>query len=90
MELKYKSSDTIKLIDIFTNLSKGINDNILLAKKIEKLSQYPVYIVNEFLKCVNVLTIEQIKTNRIGVIGYITIRLNFAQETEKVEENLQI
>lgn len=80
MELKYKSSDTIKLIDIFTNLSKGVDNNILLAKEIEKLSQYPVYIVNEFLKCISVLTIEQIKTKYIGVIGYITIRLNLAQE----------
>jgi hypothetical protein len=81
MELKYKSSDTIKLIDIFTNLSKGIEDNNLLAKEIEKVSQYPVHIVNEFLKCINVLTIEQIKNQYTGVIGYITMRLNFAQET---------
>ena len=79
MELKYKSSDTIKLIDIFTNLSNGINDNNLLAKEIEKVSQYPVHVVNEFLKCINNLTIEQIKTQYIGVVGYITIRLNLAQ-----------
>ena len=80
MELKYKSSDTIKLIDIFANLSKGIDDNNLLAKEIEKVSQYPAYIVNEFLKCINVLTIEQVKTQYIGVIGYITMRLNFAKD----------
>lgn len=80
MELKYKSSDTIKLIDIFANLSNGIDDNNLLAKEIEKVSQYPTYIVNEFLKCINVLTIEQIKTKYTGVIGYITMRLNFAKD----------
>lgn len=80
MELKYKSSDTIKLIDIFANLSNGIDDNNLLAKEIEKVSQYPAYIVNEFLKCINVLTIEQVKTQYIGVIGYITMRLNFAKD----------
>lgn len=80
MELKYKSSDTIKLIDIFANLSKGIDDNNLLAKEIEKVSQYPAYIVNEFLKCINILTIEQVKTKYIGVIGYITMRLNFAKD----------
>ena len=80
MELKYKSSDTIKLIDIFANLSNGIDDNNLLAKEIEKVSQYPAYIVNEFLKCINILTIEQVKTKYMGVIGYITMRLNFAKD----------
>lgn len=81
MELKYKSSDTIKLIDIFNNLSKGIDDNNLLEKEIERVSQYPPYIVNEFLKCINVLTIEQVETQYMGVIGYITLRLNFAKES---------
>lgn len=85
MELKYKSIDTIKLIDIFNNLSKGIDDTDLLEKEIERVSQYPAYIVDEFLKCINVLTIEQVKTKYMGVIGYITLRLNFAKEAEDVE-----
>lgn len=81
MELKYKSSDTIKLIDIFANLSKEIDNNNLLAKEIEKLTQYPINVINEFLICVSKLNETQIKENYMGVIGYITMRLNFAQET---------
>jgi hypothetical protein len=81
MGLKYKSSDTLKLIDIFNNLSKGIDDNNLLEKELERVSQYPAYIVDEFLKCINVLTVEQVETKFMGVIGYITLRLNFAKES---------
>ena len=79
--LKYSSDDVLKLIDIFSNISDGIDDEILLRKEIEKLTQYPTQVVEEFLKCVD-LIIEN-KTDLMekyrGVIGYITMRINFVE-----------
>ena len=79
--LKYSSADVLKMIDIFCNLSSGIDDEILLRKEIEKLTQYPPLVVEEFLKCVD-LIIEN-KTDLMekyrGVIGYITMRINLVE-----------
>lgn len=79
--LKYSSADVLKLIDIFSNISSGIDDEILLRKEIEKLTQYPTHVVEEFLKCVD-LIIEN-KTDLMekysGVIGYITMRINIVE-----------
>ena len=77
MELKYSSKDVCKLVDIFYNLSREIKDNDKLAVEIEKLTQYPINVINEFLICVSNLTETQIKEKYMGVVGYITMRLNF-------------
>lgn len=79
MELKYSSKDVCKLIDIFYNLSREIKDTDKLAVEIEKLTQYPINVINVFLNCVSNLTETQIKENYMGVIGYITMRLNFVE-----------
>ena len=75
--LKYKSEDTFKLIDIFCNLSDGIKDDSVLKSEIEKLSQYPTPVIEEFLKCIKLIKPEDIKNKYHGVVGYITMRLNF-------------
>lgn len=87
MELKYKVADVEKMIDVFTTLSfttlSRVRDANEIAKLIaqaqEMLSDYPVDIVEEFVKCVNDLESKNIiatKDNYQGVLGYIMIRLN--------------
>lgn len=80
MELKYSSKDVCKLVDIFYELSRGIKDNNKLAVEIEKLTQYPINVINEFLTCVSILNEKQIKESYMGVVGYIAIRLNFVED----------
>lgn len=79
MELKYSSKDVYKLVDIFYELSREINDNNKLAVEIEKLTKYPTNVINEFLTCVGILTEKQIKESYMGVVGYIAIRLNLVE-----------
>ena len=81
MELKYSSKDVFKLVDIFYELSREINDNNKLAVEIEKLTQYPTNVINEFLTCVSILNEKQIKESYMGVVGYIAIRLNFVENS---------
>lgn len=76
IELKYKSEDTFKLIDIFCNISDGIEDDSVLKNEIEKLSQYPTPVIEEFLKCMKLIKAEDIENKYHGVVGYITMRLN--------------
>ena len=83
MELKYKVADVEKMIDVFSTLSKERDVNKfakLMAQAQEILSDYPVDVVEEFVKCVNDLESKNIiatKDNYQGVLGYIMIRLNF-------------
>lgn len=83
MELKYKIADVEKMIDVFTTLSKERDANRfakLVVQAQEILSDYPVDVVEEFVKCVNDLESKNIiatKDNYQGVLGYIMIRLNF-------------
>ena len=82
MELKYKVADVEKMIDVFTTLSeeRDVNKSAkLMAQALETLSDYPVDIVEEFVKCINDLESKNIiatKDNYQGVLGYIMIRLN--------------
>lgn len=82
MELKYKTSDTEKLIDAFAKISESRNDIRMIAEEMKKLmAEYPVNVIETFLHCIELFENKHdedyLKDNYMGVIGYITLRLNF-------------
>ena len=80
--MKYTSKDTEKLIDVFASISEKKDEPTELYNEMLKLVDYPVYVLQEFLNCMNALEKHEqefLKENYIGVIGYITLRLNFAK-----------
>ena len=77
--LKYKSIDTFRLIDAFVMLSeKGVEG---LPEAMQTLTNYPPKVIQTFLDSIESVKDKHIKENYIGLIGLITLRLNFA-ETE--------
>lgn len=78
-ELKYKAKDTQNLIDIFANLSESNFNQDVIKVELEKLTKYPTNVIEEFLKCVNLLKEDDIKDKYMGIIGYITMRLNLVE-----------
>ena len=77
--LKYKSTDVIKLIDTFAELSeKGVEG---LEDVMVTITKYPPKVIQTFLECVENLKIETLnKDNYWGVIGLITMRINLVDE----------
>ena len=75
--LKYKSTDVLKLIDTFAELSeKGVEG---LEDAMVTITKYPPKIIQTFLKCIEDLKEEMVnKYNYWGIIGVITMRINFA------------
>ena len=79
-ELKYKAKDTQNLVDIFANLSESNFNKEVIKTELEKLTKYPTNVIEEFLKCVNLLKEDDIDENKyMGIIGYITMRLNLVE-----------
>lgn len=79
MELKYTSSDTKKLIDVFASIAEKEDNPEELFKEMLKIIDYPVPVLQEFLNCMIALENKNrkfLKENYTGVIGYITMRLN--------------
>jgi len=77
--LKYSSKDTEKLIDVFASIADKRDNPEELYKEMLKIVDYPVPVLQEFLNCMTTLENKNqnfLKENYIGVIGYITIRLN--------------
>lgn len=80
--LKYSLKDTEKLIDVFETLSKKRNNPQELENEIIQLMDYPVSIIQEFLKCIEVLDNKDenyLRENYIGIVAYITFRLNLVK-----------
>lgn len=82
MELKYTTLDTWKLIDAFSKISESRNDPTMVAEEMKKLmNEYPNKIIETFIHCINMMAEkhdeEFVKDNYSGMIGYITMRLNF-------------
>lgn len=76
--LKYKSADTLKLIDTFVMLSeKGIEG---LPDAMQTLTNYPPNVIQTFLNTIESIKDKHIKENYLGLIGLITLRLNFAED----------
>ena len=80
-ELKYTSKDTIKLIDIFAKLSETSEDKSLLLSELKKLTEYPLEVLEEFIKSIDSINIKNIKDNYSGIITYITMRINLVNMT---------
>ena len=82
MELVYKSSDVEKMIDVFASISEKKNNPTEVYNEMIKLIDYPVNVLQEFLHCMEILEDKDqnyLKENYMGVIGYITLRLNFVK-----------
>ena len=82
MELKYTTSDTWKLIDAFSKISESRNDLAVVTEEMKKLmDEYPNKVIDTFVHCINMLAEKHdedfVKDNYQGMIGYITLRLNF-------------
>lgn len=85
MDLKYKTADVQKMIDVFSSIVQNRTNPGEVVKQMTKLIEYPVYIVQEFLNCIDVFSEKNhdedyLKKNYYGVIGYIVLRLNIATE----------
>ena len=79
MKLKYTSKDTEKLIDVFASIFDNKDNYSELHKEMLKIVDYPISVIQEFLNCMTALESKNqdfLKENYVGVIGYITIRLN--------------
>ena len=80
--LKYNSKDAEKMINVFAALAEKQNNTAEISNEIVKLLDYPVPVLQEFLKCMEVLEKHDenyIKENYMGVIGYVTLRINLVE-----------
>ena len=70
------------MIDVFAALAEKRDNLSEIGNEIKELLDYPVPVLQEFLKCMTVLEKhdqDYLKKNYIGVIGYVTLRLNFVK-----------
>jgi len=77
--LKYKTSDIEKMIDVFASISENKKNSVKVYNEMIKLIDYPVNVLQEFLQCMEILSNKDqnyLKENYMGVVGYITLRLN--------------
>ena len=77
--LKYTTKDTEKMVDVFAALAEKRNNLNEIGNEIKQLLDYPVPVLQEFLKCMEVLSDKDqnyLKENYMGVIAYVTMRLN--------------
>ena len=84
-DMKYKTADVEKMIDVFSKIADKKDKPSELVDEIMKLIDYPPYILQEFLNCMDVLAEndkgeDYLKENYWGLIGYIVIRLNLVTE----------
>ena len=80
--LKYNSKDTEKMINVFAALAEKQDNPTEISNEIVKLIDYPMPVLQEFLKCIEVLGKHDenyIKENYMGVIGYVTFRINLVE-----------
>jgi len=78
--MKYKSTDVQKMIDVFANITEKQNNHSEVIEELKKIVNYPVNVLQEFMHCVEILEDKDenyLKENYWGIVGYITMRLNF-------------
>lgn len=75
--MKYSTKDTLVMIDAFVKLSKEGVSAEEMREGIISLCKYPVEVVEKFIAAVDAVS-EKIVTpeNRLGVLAYITFRVN--------------
>lgn len=83
--MTYKSSDVIKLIDVFHTLSEKGEDG--LQEAIESVTNYPPKVIETFLDGIQKLNPDNIKDNYWGAIGYLTLKINFVVEQKEYNED---
>ena len=83
--MTYKSSDVIKLIDVFHTLSEKGEDG--LQEAIESVTNYPPIVIETFLDGIQKLNPDNIKDNYWGAIGYLTLKINFVVEQKEYDED---
>lgn len=74
--MKYIVKDTQNLIDIFANLSESNFDKDIIKDELAKLTKYPTNVIDEFLKSVGAIKENDIEDKYMGILGYITLRMN--------------
>lgn len=82
-ELKYKTKDTLDMIDIIVNIcdSKDAGNMEELEKELVKLTKYPSRVIEEFVRCIDTIkNVNDIRDNYLPFVGYITLRLNLVDE----------
>jgi len=78
--MKYKSTDVQKMIDVFSNITENRDNHEFVMNELIKIVDYPVNVLQEFMHCMEILNDKDedyLKENYWGIIGYITMRLNF-------------
>ena len=81
--LKYKTSDIEKMIDVFSSIAENKDNPTEVYNEMIKLIDYPINILQEFLHCMEILSNKDqnyLKENYMGVVGYITLRLNLLND----------
>ena len=81
--LKYKTSDIEKMIDVFSSIAENKDNPVEVYNEMIKLIDYPINALQEFLHCMEILSNKDqnyLKENYMGVVGYITLRLNLLND----------
>ena len=79
--LKYKSVDVQKMVDVFAEIVENRDNQTKIMDELKKLVDYPSNVIEKFLSCMEILEDKNesyLKENYWGIIGYITMRLNFS------------
>lgn len=76
--MEYKSKDVIKLIDTFQKLSEQGVDG--LEEAMTTLTQYPPKVIQTFLEGIEMLGDKYTPDMYMGIIGFLTMKLNFIQD----------
>lgn len=82
-ELKYKTKDTLDMIDIIVNIcdTKDAGNMEELENELVKLTKYPSRVIEEFVRCIDTIkNVNDIRDNYLPFVGYITLRLNLVDE----------
>lgn len=82
-ELKYKTKDTLDMIDIIVNIcdSKDAGNMVELENELVKLTKYPTKVIEEFVRCIDMIKHKNVtKDNYLPLVGYITLRLNLVDD----------
>ena len=75
--LKYNSKDTEKMINVFAALAEKQDNPAEISNEIVKLLDYPVPVLQEFLKCMEVLG-NMMKTISRKITWVLLDMLHFA------------
>ena len=76
--LKYNYKDTEKMINVFAALAEKQNNTAEISNEIVKLLDYPVPVLQEFLKCMEVFWKSMTKTISKKTIWVLLDMLHFA------------